>query len=404
MAEARLEAIADGNLAGAIALLKPIVAQATGSLKAQAADDLGSDLDGLGRVNEARQAYLQALQADPEDGRAARHLVLLGGLQGAPLATSSTRIDAPSGAGLAANWQALLPDDQRSAFDAQVEGFARRQAAQDLLAEGRRLWQGRDYDRSLSIFDELVTQFPGELKTADLLDIGDRAEQQDRPSLAAIAFQAEARREDADHAPWALYQLGWALMQEGEMNEARVAFARVVRAGARARDPKGRPLATQAEQHLRECRGLTSWEAYLAVRSLYQQGLHDQYSEHDPAKAEIAFRRIVNEFPNSNYDGLALVQLASIAHFDLRQDQAALQDIDEVLENHRANDIWPDGMRAGAWALYYQGRIREEMGDRAGASAAYRALLQQFPGIRDHDGKLFGRKAEIRLKALGATP
>ncbi len=404
LAEARLAAIADGNPSGAVAALRPIVAQATGSVRAEAADDLGDALDALGRVVEARQAYLEALAADPRNARAARHLVVLGGLAALPEATGSPQPAIVSRPGLGSSWEALLPEAERAAFGAQVEAFARNRAAQDLLAEARRLWQAREFDRGLALLDELVTQFPAQLKPADLLDIGGRAQAMDRPDLAALAYGAAASREDPRHAPWASYQQGLALMQAGNMSAARVAFGRVLRAGALARDPGGKPLDVLAEEHLRECLGLASWSAYLQVRSLFSQAEQAQYVHHDFVLAETLYRRIVDEFPASNYDGRALVQLATIAYFERRQSQQALQDIQAVLSDDRRNDIWPDGMRAGAWALYYEGRIKEASGDRPGARAAYRSLLAEFPDASDHDGKPFAAKAEQRLAMLEGRP
>ena len=404
LAEARLAAIADGNLTGAVVALRSIVAQATGSVRAEAADDLGDALDALGRVAEARQAYQEALGADPRNARAARHLVVLGGLAALPVATGSPEPEIVSRPGLGSSWEALLPEAERAAFGAQVEAFARNRAAQDLLAEARRLWKARDFDRGLALFDELMTQFPAQLKPADLVDIGVRAQAMNRPDLAALAYGAAASREDPRHAPWVSYQEGMALMQAGNMSAARVAFGHVVRAGALARDPGGKPLDFLAEEHIRECQGLTSWSAYVQVRSLFSQAEAAQYVRHDFVLAETLYLRIVDEFPASNYDGRSLVQLASIAYFERRQSQQALQDIQAVLSDDRRNDIWPDGMRAGAWALYYEGRIKEASGDRAGARSAYRALLAEFPDSRDHDGKPFAAKAEQRLAALGDRP
>ncbi|MBU6429847.1 MAG: tetratricopeptide repeat protein, partial [Cyanobacteria bacterium REEB65] len=413
LAEARLLAIADGDPAAAVSLLRPLVAHSDGSLKAAAADELGEALDALGLASQAVAAFRSALAADSADSRAARELALAGGLGISaaadsppsapsqavrPVAAVTARANAPGGLAL------LLPPESRPGFESQVAAFERQRVAQALLGQAKHLWDSGDADSSLMLYNELVVQLPSELKPGDLLDIGDRALAKGRADLAASAYRSAAEREDPGHAPWAYFQLGEALLHAGDMREAQVAFARVAREGPNARSPQGNPLHYLAEERLRETRGISSWASYVAVQALFRQGQAAQYERHQLAAAEQIYRRIVNEFPHSNFDGRALVQLAAISYYERGSALPALRELEDVLSDDRRNDIWPDGMRAGAWALYYEGRIREAIGDKAGARSAYRRELSLYPHNRDHDGKTFASKAQQRLMMLGNQP
>jgi hypothetical protein len=91
--------------------------------------------------------------------------------------------------------------------------------------------------------------------------------------------------------------------------------------------------------------------------------------------------------------------LASLLATDRRTRQEALDTLDQVLADDRRNDLWPDGVRAGAWALWTQGRLRDQAGDKAGAIQSWRKLISEWPLARDHDGRLFATLAQSRLGA-----
>lgn len=413
LAEARLRAIADGDVAGALPLFEALVREATGSRKALAATELGEALDMLGREDEARDAFRTALAADPRNARAAGRLARLGGLPGELLAGEATAV--ASGitavtAPVAAGWEALLPPAERSSFRQQVERFARERAARALHASGKRLWARQDRERAVATFEQVVSQFPAELGLANLQDIAETAMQGGEPRLAALTFRAASDlarsqpRTPRGLDGWLRFRLGEALMQAGDMAEARVAFREVMALGPGFRAHNGRALAIPAEIHFREARGLKSWQQLQEVQAEFREGQEAQYVRHDPEEAGGHFRKVVADYPESNYDGRALVQLATIAWFERQDARAALEYLEQIVTTDRKDDLWPDGMRAGAWALFTMGRIREATGDRQGARAAYRQLLDEWPDARDHDGKPFAGRAIQRLGLLGGLP
>lgn len=408
LAEARLRAIADGDVAGALPLYQALAATATGSQRALAAAELGEALEILGRDDEARNAFRSALAADPSSARAAGHLARLGGLA-AELLGGQAASESGSTAALApaAGWEALLPPAERSNFRMHVEQYARERAAKALYATGKRMWARQERDRAVATFGQVVSQFPGELGLAELQDIGETAGQGGQPRLAASAFQAAIGAVRAQPKPqkalegWLRFRMGEALMQAGDMAEARVAFREVMGLGAAFKAPNGRLLAIPAEIHYREARGIKSWQDLQNVQAAFRQGQEAQYMQHDPEEALAQFRRVVNDFPDSNYDGRALVQLATIAWFERQDSKAALEFLEQVITTDRKDDLWPDGMRAGGWALFTMGRVRESLGDRQGARAAYKQLLDDWPDAHDHDGKSFASRAVQRLSLLG---
>lgn len=411
LAEARLKALADGDLPGAVPLYQALVAQASGSVRAESAAELGEALETLGRQAEALEVYQSALAVDPRNARSAANLARLGGLGQQDMVVPSSETGPTANPVLppgAMGWEALLPPAERAAFVGQVERFARNKAARSLFANGRRLWARQETDRALAVFEQVVTQFSADLSTAELVEIGEIEMGKGQAIQAARAFRAAAERDPPAGAPslkaQAMFRAGEALMQVGDMAEARASFRALMALGPAAKGTGGRGLALPAEIHFREIRELRSWEDFQTVQGLFRQGQEAQYGGHDPAAAETLYRRIVTEFPRSNFDGRALIQLASIAWFEHQDAKAALESLDLVLDGDRKNDLWPDGMRAGPWALFHQGRVREGSGDRPGAKTAYRQVVDQYPDARDHDGKAFAPRALQRLAILGGLP
>ena len=410
LAEARLRAIADGDVAGALSIYRALADQATGSQRALAAAELGEALDMLGREDEARGAFRAALAADPQNGRAAGQLARLGGLGGEPLAGGIGGAGSGSVSALppgAAGWESLLAPAERSGFRTQVEHYARERAAKALYAAGKRMWARQERDRAVATLGQVICQFPKELGLTELQDIGETAIGGGQPRLAASAFNAAYETVREQPKPlrgldgWLRFRAGEALMQAGDMAEARVAFREVMSLGPGFKAPNGRALAIPAEIHYRESRGINSWQGYQNVQALFRLGQEAQYARSDPDEAVAQFRRVVSEYPDSNFDGRALVQLASLAWFERQDPKAAMEYLDQVLGSERKNDLWPDGMRAGAWSLFTLGRIRESSGDRQGARVAYRQLLDEWPDAQDHDGKSFASRAVQRLSLLG---
>jgi tetratricopeptide (TPR) repeat protein len=412
MAEARLRAIADGDVAGAVPLYQAIVDQATGSVRANAAVELGEALDSLGRAEEAETAFRVALAADPLNSRAAGHLARVGAF--APGASGFQAEGAASGSTdwtSAGGWEALLPPAERAGFRAQIERFSRERAAKTLYQSGKRQWAGQDRERAAATLTQVVSQFATELSEPELRDIAEIAMQGGRPRLAASAFRAAIGAFERQGRPrqkglevWLRFRLGEALMQSDDMAEARVAFREIMALGPAAKAHNGRALAIPAEMHFRETRGLRDSKGLQSATALFRQAQDSQYARHQPDDALAHYRRIAAEFPESNFDGRALAQAAGLLWFEKQDEGAALETIDQILQGDRKNDLWPDGMRAGAWALFTQGRIREAAGDRQGAKAAYKQLVDEWPEARDHDGKPFGPRAQQRLTALGGTP
>jgi len=232
-----------------------------------------------------------------------------------------------------------------------------------------------------------------------------------RPRLAASAFRAAIGAHDRQGRPrqkgldvWLKFRLGEALMQSDDMAEARVAFREIMALGPAAKAHNGRALAVASEMHFRETRGLRDSKGLQSASALFRQAQDAQYVRHQPDEALTLYRRIAADYPDSNFDGRALAQAAGLLWFEKQDDNGALEAIDQILQGERKNDLWPGGMRAGAWALFTQGRIREAAGDRPGARAAYRQLMDEWPDARDHDGKPFAPRAQQRLTALGGGP
>ncbi|MBM3269465.1 MAG: tetratricopeptide repeat protein [Candidatus Sericytochromatia bacterium] len=410
LAEARLRAIADGDVAGAVPLYQAMVDQASGSALAEAASELGELLEALGRDPDAQEAYRTALAADPLNARAAGRLARLGGL-GPLLSAGAGTSSAGTAPLLPQGWEALLPPAERLGFRAQVDRYARQHAARALLAAGKRQWAQRDRDRAVATFGLVVSQFAAELSAHDLQEVAETLMAGGQAALASGAFEKAIaasirppRPASQSQLAWLRFRLGEAYMQAGSMAEARAAFREIMDLGPGIRAPGGRALAIPAEIHYRETRGLASWQDLQAVQALWRQAQDAQYVKHQPDEAANLYRRIGTEYPDSNYDGRSLVQLATIFWFENQDARGALDAIDLVLQNDRKDDLWPDGMRAGAWALFHQGRVREAGGDRAGARTSYKQLLDDWPEAADHDGKPFAARAIQRLSLLGGLP
>lgn len=416
LAEARLAAIADGDLPRAIRLFEGMMNGATSDLRAIIAVELGEALETSGRETDAIAAFRQALQADPTSSQAAAQLARLGALAQALGPTISEATSQPEDTGILVSvpkgprsWEALLPLEERSRFRQQVDQFSRERAARALYNAAKRIW-AEDRSRAAATLELVVSQFPGELRSQDLIEIGNMAMQGQRPQLAVKSFKEALRRppskgrQTRQGADQLKLHLGEALMQLGVMSEANSIFQEIMALGSAARTTNGRALAIPAEIHFRETRSLKTWQEVQAVSGLFRQGQEAQYYRHQPGEAAKFFWRIVADYPDSNYDGRALVQLAAIAWFEYQDAKGAQEAIDLILQGDRRFDLWPDGMRAGAWGMFYSGRIKEALGDRAGARASYLKLLEDFPGSSDHEGKSFAVRATQRLSLLGGPP
>ncbi|MEB3238000.1 MAG: hypothetical protein VKO64_10290 [Candidatus Sericytochromatia bacterium] len=397
LAEARLLAVADGDLQEAITRLQVLLPIASGSILAEAAADLGDHYAVLGQEAAARAAYRTALDARADHVRAAVGWMRTGGTR--ELVPDSP--DSPAGP-LATRpgqgWEALLPEDERAGFRNQVDRFARQEASKRLTAAARRLIRAGQAGRATAIQMSLVLEFGDTLPLATqaelVLEIGPKA----RPDEGLQAFRTlEARAPGlrALAAPlrgrlW--LQQGQNLWETGRL-DAAIQVTQAALGDASIQAAQGRESLEALGRSLSSGLPAEAWRR--ASQRLNQ--LEKAAIGPDREASIAALRELAREHPRSNLDGRALVAAAR-----LTEDGEALAE--QVLADDRRMDLWPDGTRAGGRALALLARRREARGDTAGARQAWQQLLDQFPNGRDADGTMLRTLARERLGLRGDGP
>ncbi|MEB3298568.1 MAG: hypothetical protein VKO21_03685 [Candidatus Sericytochromatia bacterium] len=393
LAEARLLAVAEGDLPGAISRLEVLIPEATGQVLADAAADLGDHYAVLGQEEAARAAYRTALNERSAHLRAATGWVRTGGLGTSEDFGGDLRGLSPTRPGQ--GWEALLPEEDRIAFRTQVDLFARQEAARRLNAAGRRLLKAGQARRATSVQLALVVAFgetmpPGTMAEL-VLELGTRCTADE----GLQAFRAlEARTPGLGGLPATTRAKLW--KQQGqrlwELGRSDAATQLLQQALADAELSAG-TLRLDLESLARSMAGGLSAETWRrAARRLTL--LESRLDGKDRQEAAIALRELAREHPRSNLDGRALTGAASV----LEDGERLLEDI---LTDDRRNDLWPDGTRAGGRALALLARRREARGDVAGARQAWQQLLEFFPDGRDASGNPLKVLAQKGLGTAG---
>jgi len=397
LAEARLLAVADGDLPGAIARLQLLLPLATGSVLAEAAADLGDLYAVLGQEQAARAAYRTALGARSDHARAAAGWMRTGGIRDiksdGPAPSADPLVLRPG-----QGWEALLPDAERAGFRSQVDRFARQEASKRLQAAARRLMRTGQAGRATAIQLSLAIEFGDTLPLAahaDLVrDLGAKA----RPEEGLQAFRAlEARAPGLRATPAATrgrlwQQQGQRLWDLGRL-EAGMQVTQVALSDTAIQPGQGREDLEAMVRALASGLPAEAWRR----ASLRLASLERSAGAQDREATILALRELAREYPRSNLDGRALVAAA-------RLEDEGEATAEQVLADDRRMDIWPDGTRAGGRALAILGRKREARGDTTGARQAWQQLLDQFPNGRDADGTPLRTLAKEHLGLRGEGP
>ncbi|MFI5369470.1 MAG: tetratricopeptide repeat protein, partial [Spirochaetia bacterium] len=337
------------------------------AIKADAAYWLGWANLRLGRLEEARNAFLALARGYPADPRCLESLLRAG-------ICETMRADDPAGV--------RLFDEVVAAPRSVARDEVREQA---LFEEGRALGRlGRNQERD-DIFERLAAEFPaGKLAPQAFFELAERAFSDGRYAAARSGFLRVARDfPGSGLGLQALYRNAEAALEEGDVRAALEGFWACLAQGARA------GLLTTATDAfraaLRQTRDLTLARAFsdkaagtpgLAVEA--SAGIRLEYAqmllESDPAGARAVIDKVRQAGPPEPLAGEAsLLQGRSDAAVG---DWGKAADLFNSLQTTRTDEI-------GARASFELGRVLESTGRTAEAMNQWVAVSSRFPEFKD---------------------
>jgi soluble lytic murein transglycosylase len=191
--------------------------------------------------------------------------------------------------------------------------------------------------------------------------VADASQRLGRHGVAARALELAAAQSPPDRRPGLQLEQGRLLARAGQRERAIAVFAEVEARGAE-------PEAAEA--------------AYQRARAL------DDLDR--PAQAEPAYRAVARRFPNRDVAGAALWRLGWLAHAknDLRSAEQQWIRVTEI----------PGGRGYRVAALYWAGRMREQLQSPAAAGRFYRKVLAEAP--RSYYGVLAAHRVAAPAERL----
>jgi TolA-binding protein len=254
-------------------------------------------------------------------------------------------------------------------------------ADRTIFWEGEAAWVAEDYAGADRAFRDLVVQYPDSPLKGEALYRLAWAEGKEGMHESSATHFAEAAAASPELAPSAEVQRGWVLLHLKRNGEARELFGRVAE-----RNP-GTPHGREAVMGQAECAYADG--DFAGASKLYDGALAQatepgtkaalKYSlawtalrQKQYARARGTFLEVEREFPAAPVAPFAAYR-AALCLLDLKKAPDALVELQGVQARYPKHEI-------GEWSVYSRGWIHLSLGRVDEAKAAFRQLVDAYPG------------------------